>query len=372
MSYRLAPQEKAIVQSIHKTHYQLGPTVIFSLSATLSWKIGLILIAGRSYGKSTVLNCIKMMSPYQVLKIASATPAGLKFKKIDELLSHQRSVIESDELATVTSGGAYLLEQFLTLLAQLIYDGRYDGGTMRQATIENAEVVVLAAATPSTLEKIMRSVVWEGQASERYVRLYPIYHNNAYEVVENPPKVHLNNHFPEDPEWEVSPEMFRKVYKMFRPQLTPNRADLTAKKILSGHASLCRRNKVVDADAECILLFEPMINIERYFITRLSHTAGGYIDTTPPLFNKVLSEVLYWTSLYPQTYTSLTMNTQGYPQNLLKLVIKGFEKRGWMKTIKHGGKEMFTIDGLFKQKLDNLFEAFGCLGKADDELLDVV
>lgn len=365
--YELEGQEKAIVDKINKTHKQLSPIAIFMLSASLGWKIGLFIITTRDYGKSILLKTIARMSPYSVVKIASATPAGFKYKHYDELLSNNKSLVITDDIATVCVGGHYIIEEYLVFLSQLIFDEAYDGGTTRQASIENAKVVVLAATTPGTFEGVMRSPSWQESCCERFYRIYPFYLNNPHETIEKEPNIPLHNHFPERLDWKVSKEKFKEVYKMLRQQLSPHRADLTGRKLLTGHARVRRDDEVTDKDADWFMLYRPFITIERHWVTRQYQVRKEYIATSPPLFNQVLPEILYWCSLYPQDLSSLYMNTQGYPKHLLQAVLSRFIKRKWIAEKKIDGKQVFTVAGKFREGMENLFEVFGCQGVSDEE-----
>jgi len=362
-------QEKRIVDAVNKTHPQLSPVVDFALSTTLGWKLGLILCATKSFGKSTVLNAVSNIVPYQVVKIDDATPAGLKALGLDELLSNNKTLLITDDLATICASGTnYLEEQFLVTTSQLIYAGGYRGGTSRRARINNAEIVALIASTPITLETVMRTRVWDANVSERFVRLYPMYYNRVPKVTEEAPSLPMNNHFPEELKWKVSDEKFKKVYLMLRRQFTPNRADLIARKLLTGHARLCRRIVVKDEDAEWLSLYEPFIAVERNFLKRDYVSSGGWIRTSPLLFNHVLNVVLFWISLCPQTLSSLVINTS-YQTKLLKLVLKRFKEEKWVDEIKKGNKIYYTIGGKFREKLLNLYSAFNCKVLSPEEFI---
>lgn len=366
--YELCGQEKKIVDKVNRTHNQLSPTVIFNLSAALSWKIGLFNVTVRDYGKSVVLKAIEKMSPYQVVPILSATPAGFKHKKYDKKLSNHRSIVTTDELGAVVLS-SYDLENYLVFLSQLIYDERYDGITTRQASIENAKVVVLGATTPGTFEKVMRSPSWEEVCCERFIRFNPFYHNNPTETVEEPPAVSLKNHFPENLKWKVSREKYKEVYRILRGQLSPRRADLTTRKLLTGHARVRRDDHVTDTDADWFLSY-PFMETEKYWVTRQFQITKGWIRTSPPLYNRAMPEVLYWCSLYPQTYETLYINTQGYSKILCQAVISKFLEKKWMQRKTIHGTKTFTISGTFKSRIDKLFEIYDCLGTSDKEAFD--
>jgi len=307
--YEPHDNELDIAKTVEKTHPQMAPLVILEQSVALAWKMGFLVAQPKGMGKSCSLEALED-SPLEFdnkMWADSLTPSGArksvgesdKAPSFAEELSHSKSHIFIDDLSSLMgreAGG-----NTFRFLSQLIYKETWEDHSLMDVKVENAEMVVFVAGTPLTVNELVRRDVWQSHVKDRFLRAHWLYFErpNLFEQSfggRDYPKIPKVDMELGDVKWTVDKKWKNRVRDLIQEQTSYTRANLFTEKALTGHAKLCNRKAVTNADAKWFLHYRPVIEPENIFTIR-PRSGEGSLSASSLRFMNLFPEVLAYISL---------------------------------------------------------------------------
>lgn len=156
-----------VIETVDKTHPQLGRPVVVSLLAVKATKF-LIMVSPRGCGKSRVSSYVGGQSPKSIIQDRLSV-AGLQTMTGD--LSGFTGVVVVDDIAK--SQTSYARITTITTLAELTYSHYIKSALARSHfSIENFYGSAIVNAQPVLVAELVRSSEWEASIQDKSVRYY--------------------------------------------------------------------------------------------------------------------------------------------------------------------------------------------------------
>lgn len=278
-----------VIDTIEKTHSQLGNAVAFAIIATKAKKC-LLIISPAGTGKSTISNVVGGCHP-EAVKLDSVTRSGLRDFK--DVFTHFQGLVVVDDLGKVDT--YYSRIATVTSFAELVYSHFISKHTL-SINVEIAEFFgsAILNAQPPVLSQLIESDEWEVVTQDKTIRYYHLF--RPVKPNEKKPEVRVD--------WGIDFALVHKPRHDYK--LYPKMEDIAAIQwsdarvlehlddLLRATAALDRRQDVLNEDL--VLLYKLMkpMTVERWVKVKTGFEVGRYMDSN---LLAVLVEFASWKNI---------------------------------------------------------------------------
>jgi hypothetical protein len=357
INYRLTDVEKEIVETVNRTHPQLGGLVLWDLVVAFARK-GTMKVAVKGTGKSTSQKAVaKGIKGINVIEAdGGLTPARIQQLEMEGVLENALIVID-DVTTLFTSAVGELTMEFI---GQLLEQKAWYGMVRNQPIIVRANVSALMAGTPWCARVLIKTGLFDSHVSDRIIRLYWCY-KNLPEFGEDKRRV-TKSYYPkvevefreEELPYNVSAEWENRCVDMLSSQFTVNRAVNAVRKLLNAHAVLCNKKVVDDNDAMWLYCYKPFIKIEEMFTFRPAVYESGVLVSGPLVYCDIYPSILGLCSYSPRTPDEIKRVTR-FDIVLVNDILHQLVDAGWLQY--YDGK-FYTV-GKWNDELERFHKLFG-------------
>lgn len=263
-----------LIDSINKTHPDLGSAVAFATIATKAKKC-LLIVAPAGCGKSAVGDAVGSAHP-EAIRLDSVTRSGLRDFK--DVFTHFQGLVVVDDLGKVDTN--YSRIHTVTSFAELCYSHFISKHTMT-VTVDIAEFhgSCIMNVQPPVLAMLIKADEWEVVTQDKTIRYYHLYRPRTPN--ENKPVLHID--------WGIDLDLVKKPsrdYKLWKKiediasvQWSDARCIEHVQDLLKATASLDRRQEVRNEDYVLLhKLMRPML-VERFIKSKFGFEIGRSMNT---------------------------------------------------------------------------------------------
>lgn len=373
-TYRISEAELKIADAVENTHPQLTPLVVFTHVVVLAREMGLLIIAPKGTGKSTIIYALHnaLRGITKIRLDGGFTPGYLGAEEGEEdrlALESGPCILTMDDITTmiITSVSSSSLQMLSQLTSHHFYEGKARG----HPTLRNVDIVFIGAGTPEAITEVVRNGLFQSHVSDRFLRYYTTYldfpkdaSTGFYLFRKGVPKIPEVEYRPvpwDEMEWRVPNNEFARAVRVLRSQMLEARALNKTRRLLAAHAWFCGRTEVTANDARWLQTYNPCISIEQDFMHRpVVEDEEGFPYSSGGLrFASIYPEVIFYCAMSPQTARELHRDTR-YSEETLYRVLEQLTEAEWLE--KQGNR--WTITGQFRAELHRLYATYrGEIGK---------
>jgi energy-coupling factor transporter ATP-binding protein EcfA2 len=259
----MAEQLRRLISLTDKTHKGLGKLTALELTTAKARKT-LLVIGSSATGKSTASDFVSSVVPHS-RREDKFTVSGLK--RLFRELSNSRAVIIVDDLTKAHTH--YSRIATVVSLAELIYSHNVAVHTGKESFevigFEGSSIINLQ---PSLFSEIVKSQEWETSLLDKTFRYYHLIRPVDPTVAKIKVNVDWGYEIEQVIDIKIKDELKEKLIEVGKNFWTEARAQEHCIDLLRAIASFDRRSYINDDDAELLLEFLKISNLEKYILIK--------------------------------------------------------------------------------------------------------